>query len=152
MKRRATINALGEFQAERAGEWVVGVRYLGGHGVSRLVFLEDHPEYVWNHALERTRFDTAVFNKLKRLRRLPSVEAADDVLMRRVYLDLLGVLPTPDEIRTYESDQSQDKYTKLVDRLIERPEFADFWALKWADLRNEPKVMGEMATGSFSDG
>jgi hypothetical protein len=146
----ATINALGEFQAERAGEWVVGVRYLGGHGVSRLVFLEDHPEFVWNHALERTRFDTAVFNKLKRLRRLPSVEAADDVLMRRVYIDLLGVLPTPDEVSAYESDHSKDKYTKLVDRLIERPEFADFWALKWADLlRNEPKVMGEKGNWQF---
>ena len=146
----ATISALGEFQAERAGEWVVGVRYLGGHGVSRLVFLDDHPEFVWNNALERSRFDSAVFNKLKRLRRLPSAEAADDVLMRRVYLDLLGILPTPDEVSAYESDHSKDKYTKLVDRLIERPEFADFWALKWADLlRNEPKVMGEKGNWQF---
>ncbi|MCY2933556.1 MAG: DUF1549 and DUF1553 domain-containing protein [Planctomycetota bacterium] len=146
----ATISALGEFQADRPGEWVVGVRYLGGHGVSRLVFLEDNPDFVWKEMTERTAFDKAVFNKLKRLRRLPSAEATANVLMRRVYLDLLGVLPTPGEIQAYESDPAPEKYEKLVERLLDRPEFADFWALKWADLlRNEPKVMGSKGNWQF---
>jgi hypothetical protein len=146
----ASISAAGLFRAERAGEWVVGVRYLGSHGVSRMVFYEDHPEYTWNGPESNNPFDQAIFKKLKRLKVNPSEPASEDVLLRRLYLDLLGILPTPDEIRSYREDQSVDRYQKRVDQLLSRPEFADNWALKWSDLlRNEPKAMGPKGNWEF---
>jgi hypothetical protein len=67
-----------------------------------------------------------------------------------VYLDALGVLPNPDEARAFLLDTDPDKRSKLVDRLLTRPEFADFWALKWADLlRNEEKTMGPKGVWVF---
>jgi hypothetical protein len=124
----ANITPDGLFSSNRAGEWVVGVRYLGGHGVSRIVFLEDHPGYQWAGPVARNAIDQAVFSRHKRLKRNPSGIAAEQVLVRRLYLDLLGILPTPAEIRAYEDDTSADRYEKLVDRLLARQEFAEYWA------------------------
>jgi hypothetical protein len=63
--------------------------------------------------------------------RLPASEA---VLLRRVYLDLLGTLPLPSEIEAYAADRGPDRYGRLLDRLFSRPEFADYQALHWCDL------------------
>lgn len=146
----AVITPHGDFTAERPGEWVVGVRYLGGHGVSRLVFLEENPGYAWQGPVAENAIDSAVFNRLQKLRRNPSSLANDHIIIRRLFLDLLGVLPTPAEIAAYEADHSADRYEKLVNRLLERQEFAEFWALKWSDLlRNEPKVMGQKGNWQF---
>ncbi|MFM7591929.1 MAG: DUF1549 and DUF1553 domain-containing protein, partial [Isosphaeraceae bacterium] len=146
----ATISPNGLFMAKRPGEWVVGVRYLGGNGVSRLVFLEDHPGFAWSGPVPRNPLDEAVFARLKKLRRNPAKLANDHMIMRRVYIDLLGVLPTPAEIKAFEADKSLNRYENLVDRLLDRQEFAEFWALKWSDLlRNEPKVMGQKGNWQF---
>ena len=56
--------------------------------------------------------------------------------MRRAYLDLIGLLPTENEAREFVTDTDPAKRKKLVNRLMEREEFAEFWALKWADLLN----------------
>ncbi len=146
----ATISPSGHFLADRPGEWVVGARYLGKYAVARLVFLEENPGFVWAEPQTRSVFDRAVFDKLRRLRRNPAPEAAPETLVRRVYLDLLGVLPTGQEVREFVEDKRDDRYEQLVDRLLERPEFAEFWALKWSDLlRNEPKVMGPKGNRQF---
>jgi hypothetical protein len=146
----ATISPSGQFSADRPGEWVVGARYLGKYAVSRLVFLEENAGFVWAEPRIRSGFDRAVFDKLRRLRRNPASEAAPETLVRRVYLDLLGVLPTGQEVRAFVEDKRDDRYERLVDQLLERPEFAEFWALKWSDLlRNEPKVMGPKGNRQF---
>lgn len=146
----ASISPSGVFVAERPGEWVVGVRYLGGHAASRLVFLENHGDFAWTDPIVRTPLDTAVFEKLKKLRRSPAAEATAETLIRRVYLDMLGVLPSPSEVRSFMADSRPDRYERLVDALLERPEFGEYWALKWSDLlRNEPKVMGPKGNRQF---
>src|SRR5207247_10623923 len=58
----------------------------------------------------------------------------DAEYLRRVYLDVIGTLPTADEARRFLADKRPDRRARLVDELLERPEFADFWALQWADL------------------
>ena len=74
----------------------------------------------------------------------PSGICSDSVFLRRAFLDSIGRLPEPGEARSFLADADPGKRAKLADRLVERPEFADFWALKWADLlRNEEKTMGE---------
>ena len=72
------------------------------------------------------------------------------MFLRRAYLDAIGRLPTPDEARAFLADDPATKRDRLVDDLLARPEFADFWALKWADLlRNEEKVMGPKGVWIF---
>lgn len=78
--------------------------------------------------------DPLVDAKLAKLNVEPSGPASDSEFLRRVHLDLIGTLPTAAEARTFLADPSPDKRAKLVDALLERPEFADFWAQKWADL------------------
>jgi len=85
-----------------------------------------------------------VFAKLRALRINPSPLCSDSAFLRRAYLDAIGRLPDPTEARAFLNDRGADKRSQLIDRLVGRPEFADFWALKWADLlRNEEKTMGE---------
>ena len=56
------------------------------------------------------------------------------MFVRRVYLDVIGTLPTADEARQFLADRNPKKRRALVDRLLERKEFADYWAMKWSDL------------------
>jgi hypothetical protein len=78
--------------------------------------------------------DRLVADKWERLHLLPSAAADDATFLRRVSLDLIGKLPTPAEVTTYLADTASDKRARLVDSLLERSEYADFWALRWADL------------------
>lgn len=94
--------------------------------------------------LPRANFiDGHVWNKLQRLGITPSEPAGDAVFLRRASLDVIGRLPTPAEVRAFLADKSPDKRAKLIDRLLERPEYADYWANKWADLlRPNPYRVG----------
>jgi hypothetical protein len=83
---------------------------------------------------ENNFIDRHVFRKLRQLNILPSEPADDAEYLRRVYLDVIGTLPTAAEARRFLADRDPAKRAKLVDALLERPEFADFWALRWADL------------------
>ena len=82
----------------------------------------------------RGRIDELVFAKWKQLGIQPANQCSEAVFLRRVYLDVLGTLPTVQEARAFLNDKSPDKRKKLIDALLERPEFADFWAMKWSDL------------------
>ena len=82
----------------------------------------------------RNRVDELVFAKLKTLNLQPAAVCADAVYLRRVYLDTIGTLPTADEARAFLDDRSPAKRRALIDRLIERPEFADYWAMRWSDV------------------
>ena len=82
----------------------------------------------------RTTSTTTSSPSCERCAWLPRPWPPDAVFLRRAYLDVLGVLPTPDETRRFLADARPDKRARLIDALLERPEFADFWALKWADL------------------
>ena len=80
------------------------------------------------------RIDELVFGRLKQLGITPARVCSDEVFLRRAYLDVIGTLPTADEARQFLKDADPDKRRKLVDRLLERDEFADYWAMKWCDL------------------
>ena len=95
-------------------------------------------------ALPRSNFiDGLVWTKLRKLGLTPSAPAGDATYLRRAFIDVIGRLPTPDETRAFLADTSKDKRTKLVDRLLDRPEYADHWANKWVDLlRPNPYRVG----------
>jgi hypothetical protein len=94
--------------------------------------------------------DGHVINKLKKLNIAPSELCSDSDYLRRVYLDVIGTLPTPDEGRRFLADRRTNKRALLVDELLERPEFADYWALKWADLlRVDRQALGHKNAHAF---
>jgi Protein of unknown function (DUF1501)/Protein of unknown function (DUF1549) len=97
---------------------------------------------------------THVFTKLAALRIEPSDLCGDEAFVRRVYLDTIGLLPAPEEVRQFLADKAPDKRTRLIDRLLERPEFVDFWALQLGDLLQNRKesdhdVRGAKGVRSF---
>src|SRR5262249_49166281 len=78
--------------------------------------------------------DRAVFAKLNRMQIRPSEPCTDREFIRRVHLDLIGVLPGPAELEQFLADPPASRRDRLIDRLLTRPEFADFWTLKFADV------------------
>jgi len=81
-----------------------------------------------------TRIDELVFARLRRLRITPARLCSDAVFVRRAFLDAIGTLPTAQEARDFLVDPSPEKRRTLIDRLLGREEFADYWAMKWSDL------------------
>jgi len=80
------------------------------------------------------RIDELVFGKLKQLGIKPARGCSDEVFLRRAYLDVIGTLPTAAEASQFLKDTDPNKRRALVDHLLGRDEFADYWAMKWCDL------------------
>jgi hypothetical protein len=81
-----------------------------------------------------SKIDELIFCRLKTLGIQPARPCSDAVFLRRIYLDLTGTLPTEDEVRDFLGDQSPDKRQRVVETLFDRPEFADYWTLRWGDV------------------
>jgi hypothetical protein len=149
----ASIAPDGVVSRQQSGEVAILVRYLDRQATVQLAFVPSRPDFAWPKGLAEDHLvDRHVFAKLRTLRLLPSEPAPDHVFLRRLYLDLLGILPTAAEARAFLQDPRSDKRERLIDLLLERPEFADFWALKWSDLlRNEEKVLDRKGVQLFHD-
>jgi hypothetical protein len=89
---------------------------------------------VFAASLRRNFIDELSLAKLASLNIPPSPPAADGEFLRRAYLDTIGVLPTVEETRAFLGDTSADKRDRLIESLLARPEFVDYWAYKWSDL------------------
>ncbi|OWK46769.1 DUF1549 domain-containing protein [Fimbriiglobus ruber] len=114
------------------GESAILVRYHGHVAVSRLTL--PRPGVTFPRPAEANFVDRRVWDKLEQLGIPPSGLADDAEFLRRVYLDTIGTMPTPDEARTFFAAADPNKRAKLIDQLLDRPEYADYWAMKWADL------------------
>lgn len=129
----AAVDAEGKVKAEEFGSAAVAAVYLRQPGVVRLrvpqPLATPFPEVVANN-----KIDELVFANLKELGFPPSDVAGDEVFLRRVFFDVIGVPPTPEEARAFLADKDPQKRSKLIDRLLEREDFADFLATKWRDL------------------
>ncbi|PQO44163.1 DUF1549 domain-containing protein [Blastopirellula marina] len=143
-KSVATVDANGLVTPHERGEAVVLIRFLEHIEPVSLMFVENQPGYAWNSPPPSNYVDELVNAKLQQLQYLPSETCSDSEFIRRVYLDLLGVLPTVDETNAFLADASENKRAALIDALLERDEYAKFWALKWGDLlRMTGKEVGD---------
>jgi hypothetical protein len=146
----AKITADGTVQRVRMGEMAVIVRYLQLQQPVRLTFVPARPNFQWKPIASNNYIDEQIQAKLQTLRMNPSAPADDATYLRRAYLDLLGILPTAAEAKAFVADAAADKRARLVDALFARPEYADFWALKWSDLlRNEERTIDRKGVQRF---
>lgn len=125
-------NGLARLHAK--GEATVSVRYGHMMALSNLAALDHDPSFVWNHPPEANYIDKHVHEKLKKLQILPSETCSDAEFLRRVHYDLTGLPPTADEVKAFLKDSRSDRRARVIDHLLDRPEHAEFWASKWADL------------------
>ena len=118
------------------GEAAIMARFSGMIAVSSIaVPLEGSVPSEFYDKLPRNNFiDGHVWNKLERLGITPSKLAPDHKFIRRVYIDIIGRAPTMDETKSFLADKSADRRAKLIDELLERPDYGDHWANKWVDL------------------
>ena len=117
---------------DRPGEAGILVRYMGHVTVSRITL--PRPGVKFARPAEVNFVDKHVWDKLAALGIPPSELADDATFLRRVSLDTIGTLPTAEEARVFLADKAPDKRAKLIEKLFQRPEYADYWAMIWSDI------------------
>ena len=146
----ADVDADGFVAFKTPGEVAVIAHYLGLVATVRLTHLVAVPSFQVAEVPDASPIDRAVFGKLNRMRVEASPTCADAEFVRRASLDILGVLPDPAEVQAFLDESTPDKREHLVDALLNRPEFADFWALKFADiLRANGRLIETKGTLAF---
>jgi hypothetical protein len=145
----ARMGDAGLVEFSRSGEVAILCRYMDQVASVRLALIDVPAGFVWPNPPEHNVIDHHVFAKLKEHGIAPSELCTDPEFLRRVYFDVCGRLPTSAEARAFLA--SPDR-TRLIDGLLERPEYADFWSLKWADLlRVDRKFIQPQGSKAYHD-
>lgn len=145
----ASVTPGGLVTAKGRGETHVMVRFCGQASVFQVTLpyakVPNYPEIAKSNFI-----DERLIAKWKDLGLTPSPGCSDEEFLRRVHLDTIGTLPSPADIRAFLADKSPDKRAKAIDAVLARPEFVDFWALKWGDLlRINRTALNERGMWSF---
>jgi hypothetical protein len=129
----ASVTASGLVTAKATGETHVMIRFGGQADVAQVTLpyttIPNYPAVPANNFI-----DEKLVAKWKDLGLTPSPLCTDDEFLRRLHLDAIGTLPTPEEVWAFLADKDPMKRAKAIDKVLERPEFVDWWALKWGDL------------------
>ena len=137
-----------------AGEATIMARFMGAIATTKVLIplAGDVPDSEYEKLPVKNFIDELVWEKLKRLRITPSGTCSDSTYIRRVYVDIIGRLPTPDETREFINSEAADKRDVLVDQLLQMPEYGDHWANKWVDLlRPNPYRVGIKAVLNYDN-
>jgi hypothetical protein len=132
----ASVDNLGHVTMHGYGEAPVTVWYQSHVTFSRLriPFPYKVEDAVFRKAPRNNYIDDAILDHLRALHIPPSPQASDAEFIRRAYLDAAGILPSPSDVDRFLKDPSPEKRNRLIDELIKRPEFVDYWTYKWSDL------------------
>ena len=130
----AKVSPDGVITAGERGEAFVMARFATFTVGSPFIVLPKGLQFAFPKVPENNYIDTLVHAKLRNLRIAPSEVCDDQTFLRRVYLDVVGVLPTTVEHARFVADSAPNKREKLVDELLDRKEFAEMWVMKWAEL------------------
>lgn len=135
---------------ETPGDAAIMVNYLGHVDVFHALVPRTGTVANLKPPAARNFIDRHVDAKLRKLNIVPSTICDDATFLRRVSLDLIGTLPTAAEARAFLADKRNDKRARLVEALMKRPEFADYWSMKWADLlRVDRQALGHKGAYAF---
>jgi nitroreductase len=130
----ATVSADGTVSVLRVGETSIRGHFMGVVGVVRVTVPQETQVEPWRFGKVQNPIDTAVFAKLAALGIPASPRCDDATFLRRAMLDTIGTLPTPVEVEAFLEDRTPDKRARLVDAILGRREYADYWTLQLADL------------------
>ncbi len=136
------------------GETAIMGRYMSSIAVCNVAIplAGNVPDELYANLPRHNFIDELVWKKLKSLGITPSPPVDDAKLARRLYVDIIGRLPAPDEVRAYLADANPKKREQLIDSLLERAEYADHWANKWMDLlRPNPYRVGIKAVLNYDN-
>jgi hypothetical protein len=147
----ATVTNAGLVTAKERGETYIMVRFGGQVGVVQVTTpysrIEQYPNLPQNNFV-----DKLLIAKWKDLGLQPSDLCSDQEFFRRIHLDTIGTLPSPIDIKAFLADKSPDKRNRAIDQVLSRPEFVDFWTLKWGDLlRINRTQLNEKGMWSFDN-
>lgn len=129
----ASINDQGVVTAGARGEAYIMARFATHTVGSQYIVLPKGLNFTPFQSKETNYIDTLVHAKLNKLRMTPSEVCTDEVFIRRIYIDLIGLLPTVEEYNRFMADAAPDKRDKLIDELLNRKEFTEIWVSKWAE-------------------
>jgi mono/diheme cytochrome c family protein len=130
----AEVSETGLVTAGKRGEAFIMARY-DTHTVGiQTIVIPENLEYTKPAPQENNYIDSLVHDKLHKLRIVPSGVCDDEEFLRRVHLDVVGLLPSVEEYREFMADASADKRAKKIDALLERKEFTEMWVMKWSEL------------------
>ncbi|MCH7226507.1 PSD1 and planctomycete cytochrome C domain-containing protein [Haloferula sp. A504] len=124
----------GTARSKNRGEAFLLARFHTFTEGSQAIVIPREVEYTRPSLPEFNGIDHHVHEKLHRLRLIPSELSTDETFVRRVYIDIIGRVPSVEERAAFLSNKSADKRAELVEALIARPEFAEMWVMKWAEL------------------
>ena len=147
-------NDFGLVSTVRRGEAPILARYEGAYAATTLTVMGDRSGFKWTKQPSYGPIDDLVAAKWKRMKILPSGLCSDEEYIRRVYLDLTGLPPSPEEVKKFLADKTpgRKKREQVVDRLIGSPSFVDHWSNKWADmLQVNSKFLGKEGAQLFRD-
>ena len=135
----ASVKPDGLVKVLRAGETTIRVHFQGLVEVIRFTMPREAPVDAALYAERKNALDAPIFEKLRSLRIPPAGDCDDATFIRRASLDAIGTLPTPEEVTAFLADKAADKRAKLIDALLARPEWVDYWTLQFADLLQNRK-------------
>ncbi len=126
----------GQVSIKGSGETAVSVSFLTGVALARVrsPYPVSVPDTAFTKPAGAGVIDDLVLGKLRELHIAPAPVCTDSEFIRRAYLDAAGILPTRREVESFLADTAPNKRALLVDRLLERDEFVDYWAYKWSDV------------------
>jgi len=131
----ATVSPLGVLTRQQPGDAGLSVLYRGAvQAIRVLVPAPSKPGFHYPQVPQVNFIDEEVQAKLRLLNMVPSDLSSDPEFLRRVYIDTIGILPTPDEVRAFLADQSPTKRERLIDTLLAHPLHAALWATKLSDI------------------
>lgn len=131
-----TVDDYGLVKVVGSGEGAVVAWYLAQNTTATVTVPCRQPvtPETFTQATRANFIDDLVLEKLAALNIPPSPQSDDSEFLRRVFLDTIGLLPTVEEAKAFLEDADPDKRTKLIEQLLSRPEFVDYWAYQWSDL------------------
>ncbi|MEW4454886.1 DUF1549 and DUF1553 domain-containing protein [Bremerella sp. JC817] len=132
----ATADDQGVLNLLRRGEAPVLARFDGAYVATTVTVMGDRTGFEWTQQPQFNYIDQLVDEKLQRVKVQSSGLCTDDQFVRRIYLDLTGLPPTADEVRTFLEDDrpSKEKRDALIDQLVGSGTYVEFWTNKWCDL------------------
>ncbi len=138
----------------RRGEAPILARYEGAYAATTLTVMGDRDGYTWKSPESWGEIDQLVADKWQRVKLQPSGLCTDEEFVRRIHLDLTGLPPSSNRVKSFLSDKRPTKARRaaLIDELIGSPEFVDHWTNKWSDmLQVNSKFLGAAGAESFRD-